>query len=668
MKNSSTLKARTNRYNHKEETPQALTPEKGRVTNNRKQSQGNQKDWPCVFVVLLAITCFLAFFSRQRHQHIPPTPTATLRSNVHRIEPLPQVVQNVAVDQAKEVPKVDITDLEASAENDDEENEVVEKEEEVDYHEKSETDSSLENVIKQFHEDLGSRYGSSNLQWLDKAAEPFGSLEITAQRMVSKKAKGEPFVIAFAGYSVTVGRGNYFNQSFPFVLQDLLKPVFDKMGLEMIVRNAAIGGIPSFPYGFCLPHFLGMDADVISWDYGLNEGKAPHILESYIRLSQQNLPNRPMLIVLDNNAQRKKLLEEYAAPDDAKHQVLLDGLVLRRGTDILPKSLIEAEEAPPGFMKWDEFGAPNGCPGRSSWHPKQQEHSFLGHVLAKYFVKVVERASELMQETPLKEYVLPTLSHLPPPQSPLAENSLEVSQLLYGHENQEDSSSHWDLQELSCRTSFLPAQDHEKVLPSIVVKGYVEESKENIMKERPDSMYEQGWVLDVSKIERETKKKVERCGGLGYVDMKIALYGIPQSGTLSLWLPYEGKGTGPDDEEVLASDWIHNLILCEANEKRDDDACRLNRDLKLNVGGVDNPHVTMVNGAGVYLNRPTCLSVEVPPAAMLTPKPQDIITSSNSKMGLSVDIQAADSVTRAKGACCISHVVWEQQQPPTNIE
>ena len=68
-------------------------------------------------------------------------------------------------------------------------------------------------------------------------------------------------------YSVTVGRGNYFSQSFPFVMQTKLEPLFNALKIELEVRNAAIGGVPSFPYGWCLENFWGLDADVVSWDY-----------------------------------------------------------------------------------------------------------------------------------------------------------------------------------------------------------------------------------------------------------------------------------------------------------------------------------------------------------------------------------------------------------------
>lgn len=38
-----------------------------------------------------------------------------------------------------------------------------------------------------------------------------------------------------------------------------------------MVRNAAIGGIPSFPFGLCLKNELGSNADVVSWDFSMNE-------------------------------------------------------------------------------------------------------------------------------------------------------------------------------------------------------------------------------------------------------------------------------------------------------------------------------------------------------------------------------------------------------------
>ena len=48
------------------------------------------------------------------------------------------------------------------------------------------------------------------------------------------------FRFAFGGYSVTVGRGNLLAQSYPLVMEQQLQTVFDALGLQLRVRNAAV--------------------------------------------------------------------------------------------------------------------------------------------------------------------------------------------------------------------------------------------------------------------------------------------------------------------------------------------------------------------------------------------------------------------------------------------
>jgi len=171
--------------------------------------------------------------------------------------------------------------------------------------------SAIDEVRAEFYERYGGREAATEM--LKRGVQTFGKVRNTAVRMLEAAAAGEPFVLSFAGYSVTVGRGNHLHQSYPFVIERVLKPVLQQaLGLDITVRNAAIGGIPSYPYGFCFEHFLGLDSDVISWDYSMNEGKGAAVLESYIRQSQSQLPHKPMLILLDTNQQRCNLVKDYA--------------------------------------------------------------------------------------------------------------------------------------------------------------------------------------------------------------------------------------------------------------------------------------------------------------------------------------------------------------------
>jgi hypothetical protein len=526
-------------------------------------------------------------------------------------------------------------------------------------------------IIQTIRDAFDERYFGYSSTLLERGVKSFGSIDATAQRMVQAAQAGRPFVMAFSGYSVTVGRGNFFNQSFPFEVQRILnQPMQQLLGIPLVVRNGAIGGIPSFPYGFCLEHFLGTDPDVISWDYSMNEGpKDASVLEAFLRQAAQQLPNRPMMIVLDQNPIRMQLLQDYA------DKGWLEDAIAVGKKDILDDELFQADPLPVGFSSWNEFGAPNGCPGRAGWHPKKQEHAMIGWMIAMHFLQALERAYQLLQQqqsaTALVSRNLEA-PKFPKPLSRVPANDPEVTELLYGHEDHDN----YFMKELSCRTSFLPATDHSKALPSMVVSGLAEGDLD-IMVERTDEHYKEGWILDVSKLERETKRKVERCGGLGYIDMKIALYGIPESGKLRLWLPFEGPshdGHGHADEDKHAKHWFDDLIICEANEKRGDQACMLDQDMDIVVGGVPvTSSIRPVKGAGEYLKRKTCVNVGVPETAQimrlgevtstdgqaLSNEAKKKFGGDDESIGLVVDITAKSKVTRADGACCLSHIVWE---------
>jgi hypothetical protein len=339
---------------------------------------------------------------------------------------------------------------------------------------------------------------------------------------------------------------------------------------------------------------------------------------------------------------------------------------------VIDKKLFDQSPVPAGLKDWEEFGAPARCPGRGSWHPKKMEHELIGWMIAMHFLQALERAHTLL----LNGSDVPRQLQAPSFPAPLAKtpgNDPEVTELLYGHATGDD----YRMKDLSCRTSFLPATDHSKVLPSVVVSGLLPGDLD-IMKDRTDAHYSKGWVLDVSKIERDTKRKVEACGGLGYMDMKIALYGVPASGTLRLWLPFEGPSHDDHDhdttDDVAAKHWFDDFIICEANEKRSDEACKLDQDMAITVGGVEVTRISPIKGAGEYLKRQTCVNVGVPKNAKVTQLKSVLSTDgkplstqdktkfggNDKAVGLVVDIKVRDKVTRANGACCLSHIVWEQ--------
>mmetsp|Transcript_3249 Transcript_3249/g.8284 ORF Transcript_3249/g.8284 Transcript_3249/m.8284 type:complete len:668 (+) Transcript_3249:218-2221(+) len=550
--------------------------------------------------------------------------------------------------------------------------------------------SAARDKISQLRKEFYGRYGGEKAatEMLERGLRTFenqednfeggGSVRSTANRFLSAIVRHEAssasgaaaaaaassqqpeFVMAFAGYSVTVGRGNHLEQSYPFVLEKILAPVLQlpPLGIKLKVRNSAIGGIPSFPYGWCLSNFLGEDADLVSWDYGMNEGNGASGLESYVRHSLMMPKSPPLFVLLDMKRGRLDLLQKYVNSGALPDPVALGG------RDAVDKKLLQLPEGdrPFGLQKWDEWGAPNGAPGQSSWHPKKMEHELMGWMMAMRMLDALDVALDVMDQD--ADWRNPILAQeqwaragsaqvvLPPPVTDIHKTG--AASLLVGSESE---SGQWRMNHISCRTSFLPNISGD--LNSIVQSG-VTKDDEDMLQTRDDSLFNGGWVMDVGKVERDTKLKVLKYGGLGYIDMKTALYGIPSSGTLKIWLPYEsGSGIGSIKPGDDATKYFDAVVLCEVNEKRGNDECKMSTDLTFSLGGVmvSKSGVSQVKGVASYLKKDICILLEIPKEAKISPK-----GLGGTDSGLAVEVVVSGTgVTRENGACSISHVIWENR-------
>lgn len=360
----------------------------------------------------------------------------------------------------------------------------------------------------------------------------------TAERIILAMQNDKKFTMSFGGYSVTVGRGNYYNQSYPFVMERVLKPVFQELDLELTVRNSAIGGIPSFPYGWCLGNFLGADSDVISWDYGMNEGNGAEAFESYLRQSVSSLPKRPMMIVLDNKKPRINMMKQYA-----QKEILIDSIAVGR-SEVVEKRFFEMkeEDKPEGFQDWDTWGAPLGSPGQSSWHPKYKEHEMIGWMIAMHFLDVIKEAIRMLEsdKVDIDKEKHSKLNLLPKPVSNVKTNEgpNKPTQILFGIPlDDTDPEGPWHMDPVSCRTSFLP--NISGSLNDIVISGVAQNVGDDLQS-RDDTQYSSGWVLDVGKVERDTKRKGLEFGGFGYIDMKVSIL-VPFFYTLYSLLTFESS-------------------------------------------------------------------------------------------------------------------------------
>jgi hypothetical protein len=73
-------------------------------------------------------------------------------------------------------------------------------------------------------------------------------------------------VVGFSGSSVTAGHDNFFHEAYPAIVERTLQRVFQPLGIEVEVRNHAMGNNPCYPYDTCMSTHLGDDLDIITWE------------------------------------------------------------------------------------------------------------------------------------------------------------------------------------------------------------------------------------------------------------------------------------------------------------------------------------------------------------------------------------------------------------------
>ena len=502
-------------------------------------------------------------------------------------------------------------------------------------------------------------------------------LESVTCRIQNAKNERRPFRFAFGGYSVTAGRGNYFSQSFPFVMEKLLHTVFSLAGVQLQVRNAAIGGCPSFPYGWCMPNFWGNESlDVVSWDYSMNEaGGDPSGLEAYLRHALQ-LPSQPMLIVKDTHTatERRELLREYVDLG-----ILRDPLVVHTDPAARPFLDRREEHRPEGFREWRKFGSPPGAPGQVLHHPAVKEHIFIASILAMHFLAalelfvLVESGVQLQLKCPFvfKDDIRRT--DLPQPILPEALNPTKPwESILFGE--RVGNGDAWRMNPVHCRTSFEPNVFGD--LSDVVVSGTVADEID-IMLPKSKMFYNRGWVLDLSDGEKKAKRKLDRFGGLGFLDSKKAYYALRTSRSLRLLLPfYPPRGGDAPKIGDQATDWFKSILWCEVNEKRGQAACKTETDVHFQIGTLNVTRVVGMDApGGLYLGNKVCTYLTVPHGARLTNRK---ILKQNETSRLIVPVDLNEEVTdelvglvveatvmnqhiiHREDACSVSHVVWEQ--------
>ena len=155
------------------------------------------------------------------------------------------------------------------------------------------TAAALRTVLHARRRQLLDRYGGLERVLLGGSISTFsGARAIVAGKFARALVWRRPLVHGALGSSVTAGHDNYYNASWPAVLQRVMRPVARAAGITFTVRNAAQGGGESFaPAQHCIANAVGDDVDFVNWEWQYF-GPQPSDQEVFIR-SAAMLPKRP---------------------------------------------------------------------------------------------------------------------------------------------------------------------------------------------------------------------------------------------------------------------------------------------------------------------------------------------------------------------------------------
>uniref|UniRef100_A0A7S4J0A1 Uncharacterized protein n=1 Tax=Odontella aurita TaxID=265563 RepID=A0A7S4J0A1_9STRA len=83
----------------------------------------------------------------------------------------------------------------------------------------------------------------------------------------------DEFYVVLGGHSAAAGHGNNFLQTKMMAFHYLMEPVFDKLGMRLISRNMAQGGVGTTHSAFASGSIYG-EKDILFWDSGMTEKAA----------------------------------------------------------------------------------------------------------------------------------------------------------------------------------------------------------------------------------------------------------------------------------------------------------------------------------------------------------------------------------------------------------
>ena len=422
-------------------------------------------------------------------------------------------------------------------------------------------------IIQDIFETWNVEHFPAFLHTVAMPTKSYEAMQLKYERLILESLIHYParmnFTIAFTGSSVTAGHDSPYNMSFPEVTGKLMKPAFDAMNVNLVIRNVAMGNNPCIPYDACPATFAGPDADVIHWEQSYNcfptdEGPRTHVVfETFVRQVVQ-MQQRPIVVFADsatpnwrsNKCEPKHILPPGTFPiptaaevamlnSTRRDRTFLDLFSNLNGKDLMRqwgtlKQVIKMYKTAgiqlfshTGYEKYncnDPYIKDWGCCS-ASWHPSKKGHALRAAHHSFVWLKIFETA-------------LSAVSTM------LASEKMDIAQYMHDIVARQGVANHHIPEKplyeskygdhLRCLTDYEPHYD-----PSASLARYLLPSDGVALSTENPSK----WKTDIMESVFEPNSKiVENARRKGYKDFKWMHYGGKEDGPLSVDVVVRKRG------------------------------------------------------------------------------------------------------------------------------
>lgn len=398
-----------------------------------------------------------------------------------------------------------------------------------------------------------------------------------SDRILTAMLHKRPFIVSIGGMSVTAGHGNYFNQSYPRVLQSAVADVFLMAGVHFRGQNAGMGGTLPMPYMFCLENFMG-NPDVVSWEFGMMEAGMTNFYTTELFMRRAlDLPKKPAILIISgftpkedehckavnymgtpgsSDPARQKYSDYYADVTETGHLNIARALCnkhYKKAGSSVPDSLLHIDT---GDIHHDRYNCPK-CPHQASWHPGWRVHRLRGMILAHYYLICLVKAVKTWRNLLAIGHTLSDLREEYPDDTPERDDieslhsvhdvKLQVEKI--GKGIKPEVVSDFFHGKINCRTNELPNYG-----PS----GFT----------LLDAKEKGGWssIGVVPSLKREEEETIS--SGANYADHKIVLMGTAQDGPV-VFKDLDASSKGIIMTCTVKTGWNPDPNLVGADEPKD---------------------------------------------------------------------------------------------------